>query len=104
MVTSNDNDNRTNVPQVDLGSFADSENYNVKIESVKREHPSDARNRRFKEMSLFIVALLMVSAIFILCMYVICTHSSNDSEKKWATTIVSGIISALLGYMVGKSS
>jgi uncharacterized membrane protein HdeD (DUF308 family) len=87
-----------------LGSFADSENYNVKIESVKREHPSDARNRRFKDMALFIVALVMVLAIFVFCMYVICNHGSNDNDKKWATTIVSGIISALLGYMVGKST
>lgn len=44
----------------------------------------------------------MVLVIFAFCMYVIFNHTYND--KKWATTIVSGIISALLGYMVGKST
>ncbi len=96
--------NKKTFPQVDLGNFADNENYNVKIESIKKEHPSDARNRRFKDMCLFIVALIMVLVIFAFCMYVIFNQLSNENDKKWATTIVSGIISALLGYMVGKSS
>lgn len=68
------------------------------------EHPKDAKIRRIKECLLFFIVLIMILGVFGYCVSVLFDVKSLDDERKWATIVITAIISALLGYVVGKSS
>jgi hypothetical protein len=79
--------------------------------SVSNETPEDASARRTKETAdaelkrkmtytLFCFALLIVSVVFVGCVYTFATGAADD--KKWAAGIVSAIASGLVGFLVGQ--
>ncbi len=49
---------------------------------------------------LFCFALLIISIIFVACVYTFATGIADD--KKWAAGIVSAIASGLVGFLVGQ--
>ena len=88
--------------QIDLNEIANNPKLGLKLSSSQEEHPKDARVRRFKAISLFIAALLMVLSAFAFCGYVLLSSHFDANDKKWAMTVASGMVSALLGYLIGR--
>jgi hypothetical protein len=80
-------------------------NQNEKIiKTCNEEHQMDAKIRRIKDCLLFFIVLIMVLGVFYFCVLALFSVRSLDYEKEWARIIITAIISALLGYLIGKSS
>ncbi|KTD56316.1 hypothetical protein Lsan_3004 [Legionella santicrucis] len=79
---------------------------NVESEKISfhEEHPTDVKIRRIKDCLLFFIVLVMILGVFCYCVSVFFDVKSFDEDRKWATLVITAIISALLGYLVGKSS
>jgi hypothetical protein len=96
---------------IDLNSLVDSGGaYDLK---AYNEPPEDAQARRVREAAehtqtlrlratLFGFALVFVSVVFVGCAYLFATGAPED--KKWATGVISMIVSGLIGYLVGAGS
>ncbi|NOS90273.1 MAG: hypothetical protein HOP34_17370 [Methylococcaceae bacterium] len=96
-------------PQINLGQIVGKDHkYEL---SVSNETSEDAAVRRSKEIAdaelsrkmsytLFCFALLIVSIVFVGCVYTFATGAADD--KKWAAGIVSAIASGLVGFLVGQ--
>lgn len=69
-----------------------------------KEHPADAKIRRIKDCLLFFIVLIMILGVFCYSISVFFDVKSFDEDRKWATLMITAIIAALLGYLVGKSS
>ncbi|WP_058535409.1 hypothetical protein [Legionella saoudiensis] len=83
----------------------ESEKNNMKIvKTCKEEHQTDAKIRRIKDCLLFSIVLIMILGVFYFSVLVLFDVRSLDYEKEWARIIITAIISALLGYLIGKSS
>ena len=78
---------------------------------MSNETSEDATVRRSKEIAdaelsrkmtyvLFCFALLIISIVFIGCVYTFAMGLADD--KKWAAGIVSAIASGLVGFLVGQ--
>jgi hypothetical protein len=70
-------------------------------EARRARDSADAKLKRTMTLILFVFALLITGAVFIACIVVALTGSPED--KKWACSIVTGITSGLVGYLVGQS-
>lgn len=68
------------------------------------EHQTDVMIRRIKDCLLFSIVLIMILGVFYFSVSVLFSVRSLDYEKEWAGIIITAIIAALLGYMIGKSS
>jgi hypothetical protein len=90
--------------QVDLNELANNPKLSLSILSNQDEHPQDAYIRRFKDIILFSTTIILLSCAFLFCGYILVSSNFSSDDKKWATVIASSIISALLGYLTGKSS
>ncbi|MDR3502057.1 MAG: hypothetical protein P4L79_05680 [Legionella sp.] len=78
---------------------------NTKIlKTCNEEHQTDAKIRRIKDCLLFSIVLIMILGVFYFSVLVIFSVRSLDYEKEWARIIITAIISALLGYIIGKST
>ncbi|MFJ1269162.1 hypothetical protein ACD661_11395 [Legionella lytica] len=78
---------------------------NTKIDKTcNEEYQTDAKIRRVKDCLLFSIALIMILGVFYFSVLVFFNVRSLDYEKEWASIIITAIISALLGYIIGKSS
>ena len=89
--------------KIDINELANNPKLSLSIVSTREEDPKDALIRRYKEIVLFSVALTLILCVFVFCGYILLSKSVSADDKKWATAIASGIISALLGYVTGKS-
>ncbi|ARB91811.1 hypothetical protein [Legionella longbeachae] len=85
-------------------SSEDEKKFNPEKNSFHKEHPTDAKIRRIKDCLLFVIVLIMILGVFCYCVSVFFNIRSFDEDRKWATLVITAIISALLGYLVGKSS
>lgn len=96
-------------PEINLGQIVGKDHkYEL---SVSNETPEDAVARRIKETAdaelkrkmtytLFLFSLLVISIVFVGCVYTFATGAADD--KKWAAGIVSAIASGLVGFLVGQ--
>ncbi len=96
-------------PQINIGQIL-SKDHKYEL-SVSNEKPEDAAVRRTNEtadaelkrkmtFSLFCFSLLIISAVFVGCIYLFSTGTAED--KKWSAGIVSAIASGLIGFLVGQ--
>lgn len=94
------NKSKSDQPQVvDLNAFADTEKYTVEIKSREKEHPEDARLRRFKDRWLFIATLIAIAIVFSICGFLILLKQ-NSPYAGIALNGVIGLAMALAGYYV----
>ena len=102
--TDNNKINNHGLPQINLNAFADTERYSVEIKSKEKEHPNDAKLRRFKDKGLFIATLVSISVAFCTCIgFLILRHDSPYTGI--ALNGVIGLTMALTGYYVrGKTN
>jgi hypothetical protein len=75
----------------------------VSIKSVKLEHPKDACARRFKDITLFIIAMVLILIAFIFCGYAFLSERFSSDFEKWAMTIDGSIIVGFLSFLTGKN-
>lgn len=73
-------------------------------EGKKPEKPWDAGIRRVKDVVLFSVTLLIVLVSLFGLWEIFADQASSADDKKWAMTLVSGIISGFMGWLVGKKA
>ncbi|MEQ1557444.1 MAG: hypothetical protein ABL933_00720 [Methyloglobulus sp.] len=96
-------------PQINIGQIL-SKDHKYEL-SVSNEKPEDAAVRRTNEtadaelkrkmtFSLFCFSLLIISAVFVGCIYLFATGTAED--KKWSAGIISAIASGLIGFLVGQ--
>ncbi len=75
----------------------------VSIKSAKLEHPKDACARRFKDITLFTLAIILIFIAFIFCGYtVVSSHFSSDFQK-WSLTVDGSIIVGFLSFLTGRN-
>ena len=100
---------KSSEPQINLGQIV-GKGHKYEL-SVSNETSEDAAVRRSKEIAdadlsrkmtyaLFCFALLIISIIFVACVYTFATGIADD--KKWAAGIVSAIASGLVCFLVGQ--
>lgn len=73
-------------------------------ESRLKIEEADAQHRRRKDLVLHVAALVVVSVALGLCVWVIMNPDSNAEDKRWAGTVVTAIVTGLVGYVTGKST
>ncbi len=87
---------------IDLNELAKSHHLELTLTASQEEDPGDARIRRFKEIALFLLSILLVVCVFLFCVYILFSTQASAVDQKWATTLIGAIISGLLGYLTGK--
>jgi hypothetical protein len=96
-----------------VGSFIHSDVLEFSIAS--REHPDvrdarlrreqvDADHERRKELVILWAVLITVGVVSVVCIIMIALSGAPVDNAKWATTVLTTIVSAGVGYMTGKSS
>lgn len=83
-------------PKTSLEQLVDRGDY--KVERVEQEHPSDAYVRRFKEIGLFLTALICIFIVITICIVIIFKFDKSSSGIAFNSLI--SIASALIGYYV----
>ena len=68
-------------------------------EARRQKDAADASLKRTQSRLLFIFALILTSVVFGGCVVAFVTGSAED--KKWAASIVTGITTGLIGFLVG---
>ena len=69
-----------------------------------REAEADARTRRTKETVLFFAVIVGVVLLAIVAVKLILSPTSSPDDKKWATTILSAMVTGGIGYLTGRGS
>jgi cation transport ATPase len=98
---------------LNVADFVESDRYKLAFES--REHPdemgarlhqerADADHERRKEMVILWAVLMTVGAVSVVCITMIVISGAPVDNAKWATPVLTTIVSAGVGYMTGKSS
>lgn len=85
---------------IDLNKVFNNKDTELHIKKIVPENVEDAKLRRFKDKTLFVIGLVMILCVFFYFGWRV-IHDPND---KWSMAITSAIISAFLGYITGKKS
>ncbi len=74
------------------------------LESRLRKVDADAALARRKDFLLFLAAVLGVGGIAVLCIAVAIRPGGSADDKKWATAVLTSVVSAAVGFLAGKNS
>ncbi len=85
---------------IDLNKPPPNHKFNVSVE--REETDGERKVRLFKDLALFIVALLFVSLVVWLCYSTLTSPSASADEKKWAMSVLSAAAGGIIGYLVRK--
>lgn len=85
---------------IDLNSPPPNHKFNVSVE--REETEAERRVRLFKDVALFVVALLFVSVVVWLCFSTLTNAAASPDEKKWAMSVLSAATGGIIGYLVRK--
>ncbi len=98
---------------LNVEDFFVSEAYRLSIESrehpderaarIRREH-DDADRQHRKEMAILWWVLATVSVVSVICLGVFLIPGAPAENVRWATTLLTTVVSGGLGYMTGKNS
>jgi len=75
--------------------------YHYSLPVSREEAPAERNVRLIKELGVFALAVVFVSAIFWLA-YSTVTSPTAGEEKKWAMSVLSAGAAGLVGYLVRK--
>jgi hypothetical protein len=64
----------------------------------------EAGHRLWRESILFGILTLGVSIVVLACLWIALQPGQSPENQKWATTLLTTIVSAGVGYLTGKSS
>lgn len=62
-----------------------------------------ATTQLIKETVIFVAGVIGVVAMALLCVMIIRDVATSPDDKKWAQTILAGIVTSVVGYLIGKS-
>ncbi len=85
---------------IDLNSPPPNHKFSVSVE--REETEGERKVRLFKDVSLFVVAVVFVSLVVWLCFSTLTSTSAAAEEKKWAMSILSAATGGIVGYLVRK--
>src|SRR4051812_43083620 len=99
--------------KIDLNDLANRPDHQLSI--VPREEPeersarieietADAAHKRWIDFALHIAAFVVVGVALILCVWAIVRESSTVEDKRWATTLLTAIVTGFVGYVTGRSA
>ncbi len=71
-------------------------------EIQSRLRREEAADRHERVMSVIFVASIIIVTSF--CLWIIARERSTPDERKWATGLITSIVSAGLGYVTGKAT
>ncbi len=99
--------------KIDLNELADKPDHQLTIkpredpaerDSRLRIEEANAAHQLKKDFALNILACVVILVALGLCVWSIVRASSTEEDRRWAVTLLTAIVSALLGYVTGKSS
>jgi hypothetical protein len=73
-------------------------------EARLRREEADAEHRRRIEALIIRTILITVSVVSVICLWIVLVPGQSTENAKWATTLLTTIVSGGLGYMTGKNS
>ncbi len=85
---------------IDLTNPPRNHNYAFSVE--REETPGERRVRLFKDVALFVVALIFVAVMSVLCIFTVTSSTATPDDKKWATSLLSAATAGIVGYLVKK--
>lgn len=98
---------------IDLNDFANNPDHQLSI--VPREEPAErearleiekanAAHKRRIDFALHIAAFVVVGVALCLCVWAIVGENSAAEDKRWATTLLTAIVTGFVGYVTGRST
>ncbi len=100
-------------PVTDLGVLARDARYELTRKAAEGEEEGTARLQRegwehkvkpLKDVALFLAALLGAVVIVYYCLTVLNDPAAREDTQKWAMSILSGAVSGIVGYLLGKKA
>jgi hypothetical protein len=99
--------------KIDLNDLASKPDHQLSI--VPREEPSErearleieranAAHKRRINFALHIAAFVVVGVALCLCVWAIVREVSTAEDKRWATTLLTAIVTGFVGYVTGRST
>lgn len=85
---------------IDLNSPPPNHKFKVSVE--REETEAERKVRLFKDVALFVVALVFVSILVWFCFSTLTSASASPDEKKWAMSVLSAAAGGIIGYLVRK--
>lgn len=82
--------------------FKDVEAADERRSRLRREE-AEASHRRRREMIILVAVVVVVGVAVALCLWVILGPGYSVENMKWATTMLTSIVSAAVGYATGKA-
>ena len=86
--------------KIDLASPPPGHTFTASIEP--RETPEERYVRLFKDVALFLVALVFVVAIGWVSFRTLSSSAASPDEKRWAQSALTGVLGGLVGCLVRK--
>lgn len=83
---------------IDLDAPPPNHKYSVSIE--REETAGERRVRLFKDIALFVVAIVFVVLIGALCSTTLTSAAATADAKKWAMSVLSAATGGIVGYLV----
>ena len=99
--------------KIDLNDLANKPDHQLSI--VPREEPTEresrleieranAAHKRRIDFALHIAAFVVVGVALSLCVWAIVREGSTAEDKRWATTLLTAIVTGFVGYVTGRST
>ena len=99
--------------KIDLNDLANKPDHQLSI--VPREEPAErearletekanAAHKRRIDLALHIAAFVVVGVALCLCVWAIVRDNSTAEDKRWATTLLTAIVTGFVGYVTGRST
>jgi hypothetical protein len=99
--------------KIDLNDLANKPDHQLSI--VPREEPTErearleieratAAHKRRIDFALHIAAFVVVGVALSLCVWAIVRDGSTAEDKRWATTLLTAIVTGFVGYVTGRST
>ena len=85
---------------IDLNSPPPGHEFSVSVERV--ETNGERYVHLFKDVVLFVTALVFVSLIVWLCFHTLDATDSSPDAKRWAQSVLSAATGGLIGYLIKK--
>lgn len=101
--------------RVDLNEMAQRPDAVVELQVRSPEHPEELQARlrrqeaqeqheRRKDLAVTAAVLFGVATLMGFCIWTVGSAGSSPDDKKWATALLTSIVTAGLGYLTGKAT